>query len=354
MNNNRMSTMRTLKKQYDEPNFLYKCGQISRNGLYPSIARIDAVSNIPVHVRFENDASTIWYGFGRLLGEALLVNTIVDRIDLLLDPYLFYTAGATSDGKIQEAAPMLQYLRTRSSVRNIRWTLSAEYFEDEWNNYYPMEPALPLLGQMLQSIAQNANITTSVCGVELPWDALALFLLSTTQTVKSIRLEKYAMNGFMNATSNLVADIFGANQSIQQLSRETVEQIVHRLDARCVSMPTAYITNVTVQVNQPALLDDLLLSTAVLKTLELDWIEFEEDDSRRIERISDQVVIENCKFNQQATTALMDFVQTKVNQGGNKIKTLHFDANERSAVVGTVPFLINGSTSHSLGDRGWF
>jgi hypothetical protein len=186
---------------------------------------------------------------------------------------------------------MLQYLRTRSIFRT-QYPLDVEYFEDEWNNYYPMEPALPLLGQMLQSIAQNANITTFVCGVELSWDAFALlFLLSTTQTVKSIRLEKYAMNGFMNATSNLVADIFGANQSIQQLfincteeSRETVEQIVHRLDAQCVSMPTAYITNVnvTVQVNQPALLDDLRLSTAVLKTLELDWIEFEGDDSRSL------------------------------------------------------------------------
>jgi hypothetical protein len=78
-------------EQFDEPNFLYKCDQISRNGLYPSIARIDAVSNI--HVRFENDTINLV----RLLGEALLVNTIMDRIDLLLDPYHFYTTGATSD-----------------------------------------------------------------------------------------------------------------------------------------------------------------------------------------------------------------------------------------------------------------
>jgi hypothetical protein len=224
-----------------EAELLEKCDRIGCND--PFIERIDAISN--TSMRYYDD--TIWYGYGLPLGEALLNNEVVNRIDL--DPFLFFPTDVTASGRRKEVAPMLRYLRTSMALRC--FSLDVDCGADEYEEKYGvMEESVPRLhGQLLQAVAQNANITTFICGIELPLSEFAQFITSTKQAVQSMRLEKCAMIGFKSSASIILADAFEANQSIQQLymrcteeSRETVEHIVRRLDARCRTLHTQIIS----------------------------------------------------------------------------------------------------------------
>jgi hypothetical protein len=336
-----------------EADHLEKCDRIGCND--PFIERIDAISN--TSMRYYDD--TIWYGYGYPLGEALLNNEVVNRIDL--DPFLFLPTDVTSAGRRKVAAPMLRYLRTSTALRCV--CLDVDCGADEYEEKYGlMEETLPQLhGRLLQAIARNANITTLICGIELPVSEFTELLTSTKQAIQSMRLEKCAMIGFRSSTSNMLADAFEANQSIQQLyiscteqSRETVEHIVRRLDARCRTLHTSHITNVTVQVSQPALLDDLLQSKSVLQTLELLKISFDQEDSNHLwgrlalNQSVTKLSLICCLFTEEATTELREFVQTKVNRGSNNVKTLRLDLTGNRAYASGVPTLLMGSALHNL------
>jgi hypothetical protein len=335
-----------------EADLLEKCDQIGCND--PCIERIDAIAN--TSMRYYDD--TIWHGYGLPLGEALLNNEVANRIDL--DPFLFFPTDVTASGRRKESAPILRYLRTSTALRC--FCLDVDCAADEYEERYGlMEESLPQLhGQLLQAIAQNANITTFICGIELPLPEFAQLLASTKQAVQSMRLEKCAMIGFRSSASIMLADAFETNQSIRQLymrctedSRETVEHILRRLDARCRTLHASHI-NVTVQVSQPALLDDLLNSTSVLQSLELLKISFDQEDSKRLwDRLAlnqsvTKLSLICCLFTEEATAELREFVQTKVSRGCNNVTTLRFDLTGNRAYTSGVPSFLMGSALHNL------
>jgi hypothetical protein len=334
-----------------DESFERKCKRISRSE--PTIRAVDAVSHTYGY--------HIWFGYGRPLGKALLSNTVVNRIDLATE--FFFTHHRLKDSRREkEAAPMLQYLRTSSTLRTVRLATDCNIEDADWSDMYEMEEndiEVWLSGKILLSLAQNPNIDTFVSTVELPVAEFVQFLSATA--VHTVRLEQYATVRFHDAA--LLADAFVMNHSIRYLhlncssdSHSAIELIVWRLDERDKGSSTA--TNgrpaieVTVEVSEPASLTALLKTTLVLQTLILKRIRFDEQrfaqlcDALALNASVTKLGLRKCKFTPCAAATLVDLFQTKVNRGANKLRTLRVDAVTQSSPF--LPEMLVGSALHSL------
>jgi hypothetical protein len=326
------------EEQFDSCAFGANCDRLCHND--STIRTVDAVSN--AHV--VNEGKSFWHGYGNPLGKALLRNIVVNRI--CLDPLVFFPENLqyyeSEKDATKEAAPMLEYLKTSTALRSVRLDV-----EDANEPAYMDESRPSLEGNVLLAIAQNANITSFTSGTDLPLREFIQFLTSETVAVQSCRLEKFALCSFGDATA--LGCAFEANKSIRRLfmtchedTLEHLEHIIKRLDARCSSFePTGLDVKVTVKVSNPTLrqshlptltmLNDLMKSTGVLKALVLHHIDMDEEKSAllfnglELNRSMAKLSFINCQFSEEAIHAFIKFVQIKVNQGTNKLKTLHVD-----------------------------
>jgi hypothetical protein len=308
--------------RFDSSAFVTNCDRLRRND--PTIRTVDAAANWSVaHTDF-------WPGYGHPLGQALLHNTVVNR--LCLDPLLFFHDEQV-DYDEATAAPMLEYLKTRPSLRSVRLDVKDAF---EPSDMY--ESQLTLQGQILVALAQNSNVMIFSSTTNLPQREFVQFLTSRTMAVRSCRLEEFAMRSFTDTTELAVA--FEANQSIRRLfmnctghSWRHVGQVIRQLDARSSSAhPTGPDLKVTVALSNLTFLHRLMHSTRVLNALILRRISIDEEGSMllcnglALNQSVKKLSLIDCDLSKEATLEFTAFVQSKVNRGANKLNHLHFDS----------------------------
>jgi hypothetical protein len=350
---------------FNESAFLAKCDRLRND---PTIRTVDAAYVVRGRSR---SPDTVWSGYGRLLGEALLQNNIVNRI--YLDPVLFYPGDHENYDADETAAPMLEFFKTSAGLRFIRLDI-----EDPGKTRHIDDSQPSLEGKILLALAQNGNITTFSSGIDLPLREFVQFLTSSTMAVKSCRLEKFAMCSFGDAAQ--LASAFGTNQSIRRLFMaciedsgqhiELIDRIIRRLDARCISSESNGLdVKVTVELSAPTwshrqlshllnitTLNRLMPSTRVLKVLVLHRIDIDEEKSAllcnglALNRSITKLSLINCDLSDAATLEFIDFVQTKANRGNSNLKTLYFDSwnSRRGRKSHWIASILIGSALHTL------
>jgi hypothetical protein len=219
--------------------FVARCDRLAQND--PTLERIDAVSlpnpkkSIPNFAQVQQSYNSLTedemlsaigsieratlsglcichyrglFSYGLPLGRALQSNTVVNHIDF--DPNLFSTNGTF---QADEAAPMLEFLRTGTSLRTIGLAVDPSIEEEIQDEYDFSKPSLQ--GEILRAVAQNSHVMTFASSVELPQQEFCQFLTSPTLAIKTLRLDGYALDAFEDTT--LLVDAFGTNRSLQEL-----------------------------------------------------------------------------------------------------------------------------------------
>jgi hypothetical protein len=240
----------------------------------------------------------------------LQANTVVNHIDF--DPNLFSTNGTY---QADEAAPMLEFLRTGTSLRTIGLAVDPSIEEEIEYEYDFSKPSLQ--GEILQAVAQNSHIMTFASSVELPQQEFCQFLASPALALKTLRLDGYALDSFEDAS--LLVDAFGSNRSIQALflhcteeSGELAEQILRRLDSRCSQSSTMEdVVKVTVKVSEVSVLNHVLHKALC--------------DGLTMNQSIMEMSLKSCYFNKKSIFCFQQFIQARANRGQSKLQTLLYE-----------------------------
>lgn len=160
------------------------------------------------------------HGFLRPLGEALLNNTVVFELELNMHERFFWPhdAGDMQESDIvaaaREAEPLLQYIRSSATLRNIRlYDQRCICFEKPVFHW--------LCRHILKAIAENPCIEVLDVKGPLPMQEF-VDLLSSSLTVRLLDLDVESLNYFGDTdhsptTKPLVIQALRANQSLETL-----------------------------------------------------------------------------------------------------------------------------------------
>jgi hypothetical protein len=264
-------------------------------------------------------------GYGRPLGDALLQNATVIRIDIDIENFF----GGDDDAENSKPLAMLQYVRTSSVLHTV--SLGRRL---SWSTFIYNPRVLSLVGDIVVAMSQSHHLTTFISNISLPADDFYHFLTTTT-TVRDMELNRSCLKGFCSLADESIhrlLDSFEINQSLSSLSMEfcrstdeLVERFIERLDQRAA---TSSFVSVTVKSNFDVR-KSVPQSTRVLETLSICDHEFgaEKTTSNLWEALSanqsiTRMTIGVLCLSDAETEKFVTFFQTQANRNGNQLRDL--------------------------------